>query len=137
MVMDCGQHTVADASGDIFDEWVHHSLLLFCLHPVKMAEPVQRSLSPGVSVVRFASWPVQGSQPWGIARTRAVLLSRSGLRITFCHRRPLSIEFRQACSEYSEAYVSCHNHLLYLIEISTTNHCHSFRRDQQIMRQRT
>jgi hypothetical protein len=77
------EQTGADASGDIFHESVHHSLLLFCLHPVKMAEPVQRSLSPGVSVVRFASWPVQGSQPWGIARTRTLLLSRSGLRMTF------------------------------------------------------
>jgi hypothetical protein len=60
MVIDCVKHTGADASGDIFHEWVHHSLLLFCLHPVKMAEPVQRSLSSGVSVVRFASWPVTG-----------------------------------------------------------------------------
>jgi hypothetical protein len=83
MGIDCGEQIGADASSDIFHEWVHHSLLLFCLHPVKMAEPVQRSLSSGVSVVRFASWPVQGSQPWGIARTRAVLLSRSSLRITF------------------------------------------------------
>jgi hypothetical protein len=41
------EQTGADASGDIFHESVHHSLLLFCPHPVKMAEPVQRSLSPG------------------------------------------------------------------------------------------
>jgi hypothetical protein len=108
MVIDCDKHIGADASGDIFHECVHHSLLLFCLHPVKMAEPVQRSLSSGVSVVRFASWPVQGSQPWGIARTRTILLSRSGLRITFCHRRPLWIEFPHACCQYSEADVSCH-----------------------------